>query len=76
MGVGRRTWGRELGDDAGLVDHGLQVVEHGGGVPDVVALAQQGQLLLALVAQAPPVLLEALELVDELVHHVPQPAVG
>ena len=49
----------------------LQVVERREDVPHVVALLQQRQVLRALVGKTAPELLEGLELVDELVHHVP-----
>ena len=41
-----------------------------------VALLERGELLLRLRAQLPAVLAEGLELVDELVDHLPQPEVG
>ena len=69
------TWGSELGEDAGLVDQVLEVVEDGGGVPDVVALPQQLELFWAPHAHPPPKLLKALVLVYELIHHVPQPPI-
>ena len=61
--------------NAWFIDQSLQVVEDGWGVPDVVALPQQIQLILTLVAQSASVLLERLELVDKFINHVPQPAV-
>lgn len=36
-----RTFGGELLHNLGLVDQSLQVIEHRGGVPDVVTLPQQ-----------------------------------
>ena len=71
-----RTDGGELLGDAGLVGQRLEVVEDAEDGPHVLAAAQRLQLLRALAAQLPAVLLPALELVHKLVHHVPQPAVG
>mmetsp|Transcript_15371 Transcript_15371/g.37216 ORF Transcript_15371/g.37216 Transcript_15371/m.37216 type:complete len:623 (+) Transcript_15371:2611-4479(+) len=62
--------------DVALVHQRLQVVEHPHHVPHRVAVLQQRQLLLGLHRQLPAVLAEALELIDELVHHLPQPQVG
>ena len=75
MLVRMSTWSRQLLYNARLVHQVLQVVQHGGGVPDVVALPQQLQLIPTAGTQSASELLEALILVDELVYHVPQPSV-
>ena len=75
MESGRGTCTGEFLNDSRLIDQRLKVVEHRRGVPDIVALAQDRELVLALVAQAASILLEALKLVDEFVHHVPQPSI-
>ena len=43
---------------------------------DLVVLLEEGDLLVGLVLELGAVLAEALELVDELVDHVPEPLVG
>ena len=64
----------KLANNVGFVDEALQVVQHALQVPHPLALLQQLQLVRALLGQLAPVLGKGLELVNELIHHVPQPA--
>ena len=66
----------EMGLDLRPVDEGLEVLEDLCGGPHVGLLVELGDLLLRLVLDARAELAEDLELVDELVGHIPQPLVG
>lgn len=59
--------------DVGLVNETVQVVQHPLQVPHPITLLQQLQLMRALLCKLASVLGKGLELVNELVHHVPQP---
>mmetsp|Transcript_10760 Transcript_10760/g.32286 ORF Transcript_10760/g.32286 Transcript_10760/m.32286 type:complete len:250 (-) Transcript_10760:122-871(-) len=79
--LGCSAGGPQVVGDVRLVNQSLQVVEHAHHRPHRVLLTErhlpQGlDLRLALHGQLAAVLGEVLELVHELVDHVPQPAVG
>jgi len=54
----------------------LQVVQCSNNIPHLVKLPQKGQLLVCSLLQFCPVLAKGLELVDEFIHHIPQPLVS
>lgn len=59
-----------------LLHQRLKEVQNPIHIPGLVELAQERDLLFGLVLHLGTILAEALELVDELVDHVPQPLVG
>mmetsp|Transcript_15764 Transcript_15764/g.61588 ORF Transcript_15764/g.61588 Transcript_15764/m.61588 type:complete len:317 (-) Transcript_15764:65-1015(-) len=63
-------------DDATLGNEEVEVLENGDDVPSVGVVLELLDLLGLLVLELAARLAEALELVDELVHHVPEPLVG
>ena len=66
----------QVGDDTGLVHERLEEVEHAQRGPYVVAALERRELLLGLDGELAAVLAHGLELVDELVDHLPEPQVG
>ncbi len=66
----------ELLIDVRLVDHRVQHVEDLENVPDAGVVLQHVDLVVGLLLQLGPELLERLELVDELVDDLPEPEVG
>lgn len=69
--------GRELLGDLGLLDERVEHVEHTVAAPGVGSLAQDLGLLLivALPCNSSPVGGEGVELIDELINHIPSPVV-
>ena len=63
-------------DDARLVDERLEEVQHAERGPDLVAVLERREFLLGLDGELAAVLAHGLELVDELVDHLPEPEVG
>jgi len=62
-------------DDTRLLHKCLQEVEHAIDIPGLIVLSEQCNLLLCFVLELCSELTETLELVDKLIHHIPQPLV-